>query len=125
MGSHSEIEVGYRRRLTPEAILNRGLKLLEFMENRVGSRLYRRNKNELLHIDFVNEERDEVPEIPQSLQQMVSPGKQIIALHFKGRVNSPPQQQRLNFGGVLLIIVKSIDRGKGYSLSKTRSCKLV
>ncbi len=35
-GSHSEIEVAIEEDWTPEAILNRGLKLLEFMENRWG-----------------------------------------------------------------------------------------
>ena len=64
-GSHSEIEVAREEDWTPKAILNRGLKLLEFMENRWGLNLTAEQKDQLLHIGFVNEERDEVPEIPE------------------------------------------------------------
>jgi hypothetical protein len=64
-GSHSEIEVAQETDWTAENILNRGLLLLDFMEERWGITFDNKQKIELLHIDFVNERRSAIPEIPQ------------------------------------------------------------
>ncbi len=64
-GSHSEIEVSLEENWTAESILNRGLKLLKFMEKRWNFTLTDEQRIQLLHLDFVNEEREEVPEIPK------------------------------------------------------------
>jgi len=54
-GSHSELEVAKQTDWTAENILNRGLLLLKFMEERWEISLDDVQKKELLHIDFVNE----------------------------------------------------------------------
>jgi uncharacterized protein with ParB-like and HNH nuclease domain len=77
-GSHSEIEVALEEDWTARNILNRGLKLLGFMEERWSFQFTIEQKMELLHINFVNEDRPDVPEIiekkvviqkPQQIEQ--------------------------------------------------------
>jgi hypothetical protein len=63
-GSHSEIEVALETDWTAQHILARGMTLLKFMESRWNLILTEAQKTELLHIDFVNKERREVPELP-------------------------------------------------------------
>jgi len=65
-GSHSEIEVAQEEEWTAEHILNRGLALFAFMELRWSITLTDEQKSELLHVDFVNDEREDVPEIPEA-----------------------------------------------------------
>lgn len=65
-GSHSEIEVSLQEDWTAESILNRGLKLIKFMEKRWDFTLTEEQRIQLLHLDFVKEEREEVPEIPEA-----------------------------------------------------------
>ena len=65
-GSHSEIEVAKENDWTAQNILNRGLLLLGFMESRWNISLTDTQKVELLHIDFVNDKRKYVPEIPET-----------------------------------------------------------
>lgn len=64
-GSHSEIEVATNEDWNAETILERGLSLLEFMEDRWKFSLSEEEKLELLHIQFVNDDREVVPEIPK------------------------------------------------------------
>lgn len=59
-GSHSEIEIAQEEDWTPDSILSRGLKLLTFMEERWDFNLTREQKYELLHISFVNDDREEI-----------------------------------------------------------------
>jgi uncharacterized protein with ParB-like and HNH nuclease domain len=62
-GSHSEIEVSSEQEWTAQNILNRGLKLLKFMESRWKIDLSDEQKVNLLHIDFVNDGRPVGPEL--------------------------------------------------------------
>ena len=71
-GSHSEIEVAQESDWTAHNILSRGLSLLKFMESRWDITFTDKQKSELLHIDFVNEEREEPPEIPKAEMQSSS-----------------------------------------------------
>jgi hypothetical protein len=64
-GSHSEIEVAAKQDWTAENILERGLSLLEFMEERWRLEFRGNSKMELLHIPFVNDEREVPPEIQE------------------------------------------------------------
>jgi hypothetical protein len=64
-GSHSEIEVAQEADWTAQNILNRGKKLLEFMEVRWQIDIPEDKKLELLHITFVNDGRDVPPEVPE------------------------------------------------------------
>jgi len=65
-GSHSEIEVAKEIDWTAQNILNRGLKLLKFMESRWQITLTDRQKIDLLHIAFVNDGRADIPELPEN-----------------------------------------------------------
>lgn len=63
-GSHSEIEVSRESDWDAQRILDRGMKLLGFIENRWNINFVDQNqKIELLHIGFVNESRENVPEL--------------------------------------------------------------
>ncbi|MDR1378551.1 MAG: DUF262 domain-containing HNH endonuclease family protein [Synergistaceae bacterium] len=64
-GSHSEIEVASEQDWTARSILNRGLSLLNFMESRWRFSLNDEQKAQLLHIEFVNDGRAEIPELPK------------------------------------------------------------
>jgi len=64
-GSHSEIEVAQEEDWTASSIMDRGLRLLSFMEIRWRLRFTDEQKQALLHISFVNEYRDEKPELPK------------------------------------------------------------
>jgi len=68
-GSHSEIEVADEQDWNAQNILNRGLSLLDFMETRWGITLSDEQKKDLLHIDFVNDERPIPPELPEEQQE--------------------------------------------------------
>lgn len=65
-GSHSEIEVSRYAEWDAQCILKRGIKLLKFIENRWDIRFKDKEQMvDLLHISFINDGRDEVPEIPE------------------------------------------------------------
>lgn len=65
-GSHSEIEVSKETDWTAFHIYQRGLKLLAFMEERWSFQFVsEQQKRELLHVDFILEDREDVPEIPE------------------------------------------------------------
>lgn len=64
-GSHSEIEVALEQDWNAETILNRGLMLLNFLCKRWGVSLSDEQKKQLLHIDFVNDGRAVIPELPE------------------------------------------------------------
>lgn len=65
-GSHSELEVAQEDNWAAQNILNRGMALLAFMESRWNIVLTEEQKAELLHVEFVNDGRDDVPEIPKN-----------------------------------------------------------
>lgn len=61
-GSHSEIEVSHHSEWNAKSILDRGMRMLRFLENRWN--VYFNNEEqmlELLHIEFANDEREEIP----------------------------------------------------------------
>lgn len=66
-GSHSEIEVAQNNDWTANHILERGLKLLEYMESRWDISFGGdEQKISVLGIGFVNELREDIPEIPKT-----------------------------------------------------------
>lgn len=91
-GSHSEIEVSKEDDWTDKHIYNRGLKLLSFMEERWMFKFAsNEQKSELLHIDFIFEEKEVVPEIPEFTEIKVTP------THNKEKDTTNTQQLRLAF----------------------------
>lgn len=65
-GSHSEIEVSRYSDWDAQCILKRGIKLLKFIETRWNIKFKDSEQMmDLLHISFVNDARDEVPELPE------------------------------------------------------------
>lgn len=65
-GSHSEIEVSYESDWDAHSILKRGLRMLKFIEKRWDIQFEdERQMIDLLHISFVNDGREDVPEIPK------------------------------------------------------------
>ncbi|WP_071848490.1 DUF4268 domain-containing protein [Alkalibacterium sp. 20] len=67
-GSHSEIKVSNENEWNADTILERGITLLKFMEKRWDFSF--ENKNQMLdflHIDFVKDDREDVPEIPEEI----------------------------------------------------------
>ena len=64
-GSNSEIEVSKYSDWTPITILNRGLKLLEFMENRWQFKIDEDIKYDLLGLSFMKKEREISEELPK------------------------------------------------------------
>ncbi|WP_100330424.1 DUF4268 domain-containing protein [Bacillus xiapuensis] len=66
-GSHSEIEVSHESDWDAGRILERGMKMLRFIEKRWDIRFKDQEQMiELLHISFVNDEREDVPEIDRT-----------------------------------------------------------
>ncbi|NMA30685.1 MAG: DUF262 domain-containing protein, partial [Candidatus Methanofastidiosa archaeon] len=115
-GSNSEIEVSLEEDWTPDSILNRGLKLLEFMENRWGFNLTREQKYDLLHISFVNEDREEVPEIPEPLTGGLIKVNNKFASSKEGLTEL--QEQRLKFWSGFVEYCKSIGRERDIASQK-------
>ena len=67
-GSHSEIEVSANADWTPNDILIRGVKLLDFIEQRWNLEFESyEQKVELLHLGFVNDGREVSPELDESI----------------------------------------------------------
>lgn len=62
-GSHSEIEVAQYRDWTAQNIYDRGIKLLNFLEERWRITISQDQKNRLLNIDFVHDGRKEKAEL--------------------------------------------------------------
>ncbi len=65
-GSHSELEVARLADWTPKTIYARTKKLIGFMETRWQLNLTEEWKNALIFVTFANEDRAEIPELPQS-----------------------------------------------------------
>ena len=65
-GSHSELEVARLADWSPKTIYARTKKLIEFMETRWQLNLTEEWKNALIFVTFANEDRAEIPELPQS-----------------------------------------------------------
>lgn len=112
-GSHSEIEVALEEDWTADSILNRGLKLLDFMEIRWGFNLTREQKYELLHISFVNEDREEVAEIPEPLSSDTVEFNKIAIFNKEGLTEL--KEQRFNFWSNFVEYCKSV--GRGYDIA--------
>ena len=66
-GSHSEIEVSREENWSAQHILDRGMRLLDFMERRWDFPLTTEQKEQILHLDFLNEAREDIPELPQEI----------------------------------------------------------
>ena len=116
-GSHSEIEVAAEEDWNAKSILKRGLKLLEFMEDRWNFNLTDEQKSELLHLDFVNEKRNEIPEIPEPKTiNNIGVTEKSTPLLKEGLTNT--SQQRLHFWTSFVEYCKSIGRGEDIASQK-------
>ncbi|MCG7337159.1 DUF4268 domain-containing protein [Sporosarcina sp. ACRSM] len=66
-GSHSELEVSHEADWDAQRILERGIKMLKFLEKRWNIHFTDEEQMiELLHIPFVNDGREEIPEIDKT-----------------------------------------------------------
>lgn len=72
-GSHSEIEVSHESDWNAARILARGMKMLKFIETRWNINFSSEEQMiELLHLSFLDKERDDVPEIPKPKENELS-----------------------------------------------------
>lgn len=108
-GSHSEIEVAQEKDWTAEAILKRGLKLLKFLETRWKLNFTDEQKHALLNISFVNDGRDEKPELPKPTLDLdgIFDGVEFVA----DASLSDAQNERLKFWTYFVKYCRSIGRG--------------
>ncbi len=114
-GSHSEIEVSTYEDWDAKQILNRGLKLLNFMSKRWGVPLTEEQKKTLLHIDFVNDGRTIKPELPPETLT-----KTPIAI-LKNKTNqemTKEQQKRFEFWNLFVEYCKSRGRAEDIAVRK-------
>lgn len=103
-GSHSEIEISKEDDWTDNHIYNRGLRLLSFMEERWMFKFASdEQKAELLHIDFIFDGREDVPEIPKFTEIKVTSS-------YKNVGASNTQQLRLAFWTGFVDYCKSVNR---------------
>ncbi|MBI1282057.1 MAG: DUF4268 domain-containing protein [Anaerolineaceae bacterium] len=104
-GSHSEIEVAQKTEWTAQSILDRGMHLLEFMENRWMLDFPDDKKFELLHIPFVGDGRDIPPEIPKVAYEPVTPAPGTTTRELSDR-----HYKRMDFWSSFVAYCKSIGR---------------
>jgi len=84
-GSHSEIEVSQEVDWTAHNIFIRGISLLDFMEKRWRLQLGNGEKNELLHISFINDGREthnEIPEIESTPTTAIDSSRELSDRHY-------------------------------------------
>lgn len=114
-GSHSEIEVAAEQDWNAQNILTRGLRLLEFMCNRWGINLSEKQMKHLLHIDFVNDGRDEMPELSEdNYVQPINPEPPLGTT----RVLSERHHLRYKFWSNFVEYCKSKGRGEDIASRK-------
>ena len=112
-GSHSEIEVAQEDDWTADNILKRGLMLLAFMESRWDMTLTNKQKSDLLHIDFVNNNRKDVPELPETNNEPSNNEK-----GSADRKILPRQYRRQNFWVNFVDYCRSKGRGNDFALQR-------
>jgi hypothetical protein len=112
-GSHSEIEVAQEADWTGQNILHRGLSLLGFMESRWALDFTEAQKSELLHIAFVNDEREKIPEIPKAEHESPTPPNVATTRKLSDR-----HYRHMNFWSNFVDYCKSISRGEDIASRK-------
>lgn len=112
-GSHSEIEVAQETDWTANKILERGLLLLGFMESRWKISFTEEQKAELLHINFVNNTRDELPELLEIETIPTDNGQSLTAGELSGR-----RFRLMNFWSNFVEYCKSKERGNDIASRK-------
>jgi hypothetical protein len=110
-GSHSEIEVAQEEDWTARHIHKRGMVLLGFMESRWNITLTDEQKTELLHIGFIEDEREDTPEIPEvdTSQTTIEQSKE--ATHSTPRDLTDRHIRRFEFWSGFVDYCKSNGRG--------------
>ncbi len=116
-GSHSEIEVARNIDWDANNILNRGLTLLNFMEDRWKIDFTEEQKQDLLHIQFVNDDRGAVPEIPEPKSEEITEGNVKIPIEKKGQFTDT-ELHRFDFWHKFVEYCKSIGRGEDIASQK-------
>lgn len=117
-GSHSEIEVASEHDWTAQNILNRGLSLLRFMELRWGLEFTNEQKMHLLHINFVNDGRESIPDLPEENEFL--PIKQLVQQGYPG-VISDRYQLRYDFWSNFVEYCKAKGRAEDIATRKPSS----
>jgi hypothetical protein len=112
-GSHSEIEVAQESDWTAQNILYRGLSLLQFMESRWALDFTDAQKSEVLHIAFVNDEHEEVPEMLEAECESPKPPKVATTRQLSDR-----HYLRMDFWSNFVDYSKSIGRGEDIASRK-------
>ena len=112
-GSHSEIEVAQEADWTGQNILHRGLSLLRFMESRWALDFTEAQKSELLHIAFVNDGREIIPEIPEAEHELPTPPNVATTRKLSDR-----HYRHMDFWSNFVEYCKSIGRGEDIASRK-------
>ena len=102
-GSHSEVEVSKNKDWTPECIKDRGIKLLEFLENRWDVKFDSISKLKLLGIEFMENPREEKPELDKndvsysvpSLENSKTPLRDLIAIKIKNILDQKEKEGQI------------------------------
>ena len=89
-GSHSEVEVAQYKDWTPECIKERGLKLLQFLEERWDVKFDEESKLKVLGLEFMKEPREVSPELDPKdvfsvpeVENSNQPLRDLIAIRIK------------------------------------------
>lgn len=114
-GSNSEIEVSIEEDWTANSIQNRGIKLLEFMEKRWRINLTDEDKSKLLHIKFVNENREELPELEKNEEIVIISNTNLENSNIKF---TETRTSRYKFWCNFVEYCKSIGRDKDIATQK-------
>lgn len=114
-GSHSEIEVAAEQDWNAQNILTRGLMLLNFMSTRWGITLSDEQKKQLLQIDFVNDGRPVIPELPEKTD--IQPAKK-ESQEGTSRVLSDNHHLRYDFWSNFVEYCKSKGRAEDIASRK-------
>jgi len=121
-GSHSEIEVAKEIDWNAQNIMERGHKLLKFLSTRWGIELSDDQKKQLLHIDFVNDGRVVIPELPEEF--IIQPIKVLVEKTVPivtAKVSNENDYLRYNFWSNFVEHCKANGQGENIASHKPNS----
>lgn len=102
-GSHSEVEVAQYKDWTPDCIKERGLKLLEFLENRWDVKFAEDSKLKVLGLEFMNEQRASIPELDPDdvstvpdLENSKTPLRDLVGIKIKDILDDEEKKLKIH-----------------------------